>query len=45
MGKNAVNGEQHTVLYYNPQNSQMIFVPAENQLSIATILKIIGAGF
>lgn len=44
-GKNAVKKGQQTVLYYNPQNPQMIFVPAENQSSVARILKIIGIMF
>ena len=33
---------QQTILYYNPENPHMIYVPAENQTSVSTILKIIG---
>ena len=36
---------QQTILYYNPENPHMIYVPAENQTSISTILKIIGIAF
>ena len=32
---------QQTILYYNPENPHMIYVPAENQTSVSTILKII----
>ena len=31
---------QQTILYYNPENPHMIYVPAENQTSVSTILKI-----
>ena len=36
---------QQTILYYNPENPHMIYVPAENQTSVSTILKIIGIAF
>ena len=36
---------QQTILYYNPENPHMIYVPAENQMSVSTILKIIGIVF
>ena len=36
---------QQTFLYYNPENPHMIYVPAENQMSVSTILKIIGIVF
>ena len=31
---------QQTILYYNPENPHMIYVPAENQTSVSMILKI-----
>ena len=31
---------QQTILYYNPENPHMIYVPAKNQTSVSTILKI-----
>ena len=31
---------QQTILYYNPENPHMIYVPAENQMSVSMILKI-----
>ena len=36
---------QQTILYYNPENPHMIYVPAENQTSVSAILKIIGIAF
>ena len=44
-GKNSVQTGQQTILYYNPENPHMIYVPAENQTSVSTILKIIGIAF
>ena len=44
-GKNSVQRGQQTILYYNPENPHMIYVPAENQTSVSTILKIIGIAF
>ena len=44
-GKNSVQTGQQTILYYNPENPHMIYVPAENQMSVSTILKIIGIVF
>ena len=43
--KNSVQTGQQTILYYNPENPHMIYVPAENQTSVSTILKIIGIAF
>lgn len=36
---------QQTILYYNPENPHMIYVPAENHTSVSMILKIIGIAF
>ena len=44
-GKNSVQTGKQTILYYNPENPHMIYVPAENQMSVSTILKIVGIVF